>query len=944
MSRIRIALPAAVLATMMYVPAVLAQSNPQPVAAPSANDPLPVDPAVRVGRLENGLRYYVRANARPEKRAELILAVDAGSVLESEDQRGLAHFLEHMAFNGTRRFPKQELVKYLESIGMRFGADLNAYTSFDETVYMLTVPTDTGTALERGFDILEDWAGAQTLDAAEIDKERGVVIEEWRLGQGADARMRDRMFPVLFSGSRYAERLPIGTTRVLESFRPEVLARFYRDWYRPELMAVIAVGDFDAAEVERSIRERFGRIPASAGGPERPRFEVPPHATPLVSIVTDREATNSVVQLFFKRPSHAMRTVGDYRRSLVESLYNGMLNQRLSELAQQPDPPFLGAGGSSGTLVRSAEAYVLGAGVPDGGIVRGLDAVLTEAERVARHGFSATELERAKADLLRGYEVANAERDKSNSATYASEYVRAYLEDEPIPGIAYEFDLAGRALPAIAVEEVNGLARESMRGSLVIAVQAPAKDSAALPTEAELLAVFDAVRAKDIAPYRDLVAETPLVSARPAAGRVTGETRYDEVGVIEWSLSNGARVFLKPTQFKNDEVLFRAFSPGGASLAPDSLLLPAMLATTAVASGGLGDLSLVQLNKELSGKAVRVSPYIGDLDEGMSGQSSPRDMETMLQLAYLYFTSPRADADAFQSLRTRLQASIANRSADPRTAFVDTLQLTLAQHHPRAVPITAERIGTWQLDPSVAFYRDRFADAGDFTFVFVGSFDPNELRPLVEQWIAALPATGRVENGRDTGMRPPEGVIERTVRQGMEPKSETNIIFTGPFEYDRRNRHILSSLSAVLEMRLREVLREDLGGTYGVQLNQSTARLPYGRYSYSIAFGADPDRLDELTRVVFREIEKLQTDLIDAGTLATIRETQRRSWETSQTQNAFWLSQIAFTAQAGEDLDSVPEYVRMIDALTPEEIRVAARRYLRRDNYVRVSLLPEQKN
>jgi zinc protease len=328
----------------------------------------------------------------------------------------------------------------------------------------------------------------------------------------------------------------------------------------------------------------------------------------------------------------------------------------------------------------------------------------------------------------------------------------------------------------------------------------------------------------------------------------------------------------------------------------------------------------------------------------MTGQTAPRDLETLLQLTYLYFTAPRMDADAFQSLRTRIQASIANRSADPRTAFIDTLQLTLAQHHPRAVPITAERIAGWQLAPSLDFYRDRFADASDFTFVFVGSLDVNELRPLVEQWLAALPAAGRTETGRDVGITPPEGVINRVVRKGIEPKSETNIIFTGPFEYDRRNRHILSSLSAVLEMRLREVLREDLGGTYGVQLNQSTARVPHERYSYSVSFGANPDRLEELTRAVFQEIEKLKTDLVDAETLAKVKETQRRSWESSQTQNAFWLSQIAFTAQSGENLETVPEYVGMIDALTPEEIRVAARRYLRADNYVRVSLYPENRN
>jgi zinc protease len=911
-------------------------------AAAAPGDSLPVDPAVAVGTLDNGLRYYVRANGRPENRAELMLVVDAGSVLEEEDQRGLAHFLEHMAFNGTENFPKQALVSYLESIGMQFGADLNAYTSFDETVYMLTVPTDTGTALARGIQILEDWAHAQTLDRAEIDKERGVVIEEWRLGQGAASRMRDRMFPVLFQGSRYAERLPIGDPQVLESFDPETLERFYADWYRPELMAVIAVGDFDRAQVEAMIRERFSRIPPAAVDRARQAFGVPAHEQPLVSIVTDPEATNSVVNVFFKRPAQAMKTTSDYRRSLVESLYDGMLNGRLAEIAQRPEPPFLGAGGSSGTLVRTAEAYILGAGVADGGIERGLEAVLTEAERVARHGFSPTELEREKADLLRSYELAYNERDKTNSASYASEYVRAFLEDEPIPGIGYEFELARRAVPEIALAEVNALARESMLGSMVIAVQAPETPDVALPSEAQLLAIFDGVRAQDIGPWEDIVANVPLVASPPAPGRVTGETRHDAVGVVEWSLSNGARVFLKTTDFKNDEVLFRAFSPGGASLAADSLDLAALLAPAAVMQGGVGALSLVQLNKELAGKAVRVSPQIGEREEGLSGQAAPSDLETMLQLAYLYFTAPRADADAFQSFRSRVQASVANRDADPRTAFADTLQLTLAQYHSRARPITSERLAGWRLESSLDFYRERFADADDFTFVFVGNVEAPALRPLVEQWLASLPASERVDVPRDLGIRPPEGVVEKVVRKGIEPKSETQIVFTGPFDYDRRNRHILASLVAALDMRLRDALREDLGGTYGVQVGQSSAAEPAERYTVSISFGADPGRLEELTRAVFAEIEKLQTEPIDAETLGKVQEGQRRGWETSQTENAFWLSQISFTTQNGEDLALVPQYTQLVDALTADDIRMAAQRYLRTDNYVRVSLYPER--
>ena len=915
---------------------------PAPAQSQAAQgDTLPVDPSVRVGELANGLRYYVRANGQRPDRAELRLVVDAGSVLESEDQRGLAHFLEHMAFNGTERFPKQALVSYLESIGMQFGADLNAYTSFDETVYMLTVPTDTGTALTRGLDILEDWAHAQTLDRAEIDKERGVVVEEWRLGQGAQSRMMDETFPVLFHGSRYAERLPIGDPEVLRAFEPATLERFYRDWYRPELMAVIAVGDFDPAAIEAMIRERFSTIPAREG-PDRQAFAVPAHDDPLVSIATDPEATTSVVNVFFKRPAQQVHTVGDYRRSFVESLYDGMLSSRLSEIAQRPDPPFLGAGGGSGGLVRTAEAYTLAAAVPSGGIERGLETVLTEAERVARHGFSASELERQKADLLRSYEVAYNERDKTESGVYAAEYVRAFLEDEAIPGIAYEFELAKQILPGIALDELNAHARETMQGSMVIAVQAPERVDVPVPAEEVLLALFETVQAKDIGPWEDIVAEGPLVDDPPAPGRVVGESRHEEVGVVEWSLSNGARVFLKSTDFKNDEVLFRGFSPGGTSLAPDAVELSARMAVQAVGQGGVGDMSVIELQKALAGKAVGVAPLIGEREEGINGRAAPSDLETMLQLVHLYFTAPRADEEAFQSLRTRFQAQLANRDANPATAFGDTLTLTMSQHHPRRQPLTAQKLDDWELDESVDFYRERFADADDFTFVFVGNVDPNSLRPLVEQWLASLPALPRVDEPRDLGIRPPTGVVEKVVRKGIEPKSQTQIIFTGPFDYERRDRHILASLSAVLDMRLRDVLREDLGGTYGVQVGQSSFDEPEESYSFSVAFSADPGRLEELTRAVFEEIEKLQAEPVDAETLAKVKEGQRRSWEDSQTQNGFWLSQIAFTAENEEDFAGIPDYPQLVDALTAEDIRAAARQYLRRDNYVRVSLYPER--
>jgi len=911
-------------------------------AAPAARqDTLRLDPAVRTGVLPNGLHYYVRANRRPEQRAELRLVVHAGSILEDPDQRGLAHFVEHMAFNGTRNFPKQELVAYLESIGTRFGADLNAYTGFDETVYMLQVPTDTGSYLERGLAILEDWAHGQIFDAEEIEKERGVVIEEWRLGRGAGARMSDEMLPILLAGSRYAERLPIGTREVLESFQPDALRRFYSDWYRPDLMAVIAVGDFDAAGVERMIRERFSSIAAPAAPQPRPSYPVPDHEETLVATATDPEATGSSVSVFYKLPDQPVRTDTDYQRALAGRLHYGMLNARLSELAQKADPPFVAAIASRSSLFGVKDVYVIGADVAEGGVLRGLDAVLTEAERVARHGFTASELERQKASMLRAYEQAHIERENTFSSAYAAEYIAHFLRGDPSPGIEVEYALVQRFLPGIAIGEVEAFAREWMRdANRVIVAQAPERAGAGVPDDAPLLAAFDRVRNAEIAAYTDDVADGALVDRTPQPGRILEERAIPDIGATEWRLDNGVRVLIKPTDFQDDEILFGATSPGGLSQFADSLIVDARLAVTTIGSSGVGAMNLVQLQKALAGKVASVSPGLSELSESLGGRASTADIETLLQLVYLYFTAPRTDVQALESLRDRLQAALTQQAADPAAAFGDTLTLTLAQHHPRVRLMKPETLDEWDFDNAFALYRDRFADAGDFTFVFVGNIDPATLRPLVEQWIASLPATGRSERAIDRGVRPPDAVIEKIVRKGVEPKAQTTLVFTGPFQYNRRNSYILGALGEALDVRLREVLREDLGGTYGAGVSASTAREPWQNFRVTISFGSAPDRADELTRTVFDEIQKLRSQGPDSTTLANIKEKHRRAYETNLRENGFWLGQILTAVQLGTEFRAINEFPALVDSLTAQDLRDAAR-LLSDNRYVRVSLLPE---
>lgn len=925
--------------------ALLAVPHSVAAQAPALDNPLPVDTLVTVGTLENGLRYYIRENIRPENRAELRLVVRTGSVLEDDDQQGLAHFVEHMAFNGTRHFAKQDLVNYLELTGMRFGPDLNAYTNFDETVYMLHVPTDSQEIFETAFQILQDWAEGLTLDSVEIDKERGVVIEEWRLGQGAWARLRDRQFPIIFRGSRYADRLPIGKREILESFDHEALRRFYRDWYRPDLMAVIAVGDFDAGQVQALVHRYFGPIAPHPSPRERPTFAVPDHDEPLFAIATDPEATGSNVSVLFKQALRNHGTYGAFRQNLVEALFTSMLNARFFELSQQADPPFLGASSGQGRFIGAKEVFSLGAAVSSGGIERGLEALLTEAERVARFGFTVTELERHKIRRLRFLERAYDEREKTNSGRYAGEYVRSFLVGEAIPGIELELALHREFLPEIETEEVNRLARQWITPhNRVIVVSAPDKADVPVPTREQLELVFDRVVETPIEPYVDAATDAPLVATMPTPSPVIEEHTLPEIGVTVWRLANGVDVFLKPTDFKDDEILFDGTSPGGYSLASDENHVSAYFSDVIVAQSGVGPFNAVDLEKVLTGTAVRVRPWVGATEEGLSGSASPKDVETMFQLIHLYFVEPREDSTTFMAVRSQFLSFAEDRQASPDAAFRDTIQVTMAQHHPRERPLTPELVEAIDLGNAVAFYRDRFADASDFTFFFVGNMTLDSIRPLVETYLGGLPSIDRVETWRDVGIDPPTGVVERAVYRGLEPKSRTEIIFTGVFDDSRRNRYALRSMAASLQIRLREVLREDLGGTYSIAVHAGSSIAPDTTYSVHISFGAAPQRLDDLTQVVFREIAALNENGPTDSTVQKVREAQRRSRETNLRQNRYWIGQLVAAHRYGTDPLNILTYEELIDALNTDTIRDAARRYLRTDNYVRVSLYPERQN
>ena len=908
---------------------------------------MPVDPQITMGKFPNGLRYYIRNNKKPEKRAELRLVVKAGSILEDDDQQGLAHLVEHMAFNGTSHFPKNELVAFIESLGMRFGADVNAYTSFDETVYMLTVPTDKPETIDKGLLVLEDWAHNLSFDPVEIDKERGVVMEEWRLGRGAGARMRDKLFPVLLKGSHYADRLPIGKPEIIQNGKAARLKQFYADWYRPDLMAVVAVGDFDKAAIEKMITTHFASMPAATKPRPRTSYDVPDHADTSYAVATDKETNTTIVEVDTLLPARPEGTVGAYRQKTVDRLFSGMLSARFSELAQKPDAPFIQAFTGRGSFfARSKDSASLVAIVREGNIERTLNALLSEAERVERFGFTATELDRQKLSVLRNYERNAVEKENTLSASRANEYVRNFLQNETLPTPDDEYALHKRFLPEVTLAEINKLATEWFPDhNRMVLIQAPAKAGVEVPDEAKLAAVIkaSAAAAKDLKPYVDTMGNAALLESNPAPGKIAKTATKDAIGVTEWELSNGVKVILKPTTFKEDEILFRATSPGGTSLASDQDYIPADSADQVITAGGVGKFNAIDLRKFMTGKVASASPFISEVQEGLTGSSSRRDMETMFQLIYLRFTQPRADATAFTVQANQMKSFLANQSVIPEFAFFNALTTTRYQNHLRRRPDTVETIDAWNLDKSLAFYKDRFADASDFTFVFVGSFDLATIKPLVEHYLGSLPSIHRKESWKDVGVRTPAGVVEKRVEKGIEPKSRSAIVFGGPFEFDQAHRIEIRAMAEILQRRLLEAIREELGGTYGITANAGYERVPKPTYSLTIQFGSAPNRTDDLIKRVFQEIESLKTNGPTDQQLTDEKETLLREFETNIKLNNYLVNQISLRYENGDDpagLWLIPDFYNKIDKAM---IQQAAKTYLNTNNYVEVMLFPEKK-
>jgi zinc protease len=918
------------------------------VASYGLSQQMPVDPEVLVGTLPNGLRYYVRANGKPGHRAELRLVVKAGSVLEDDGQQGLAHFVEHMEFEGTRHFPRQSIVDFLSSLGLTIGPDANAATSYDDTQYTLRVPTDVPGVLDRALLVLEDWAQGASFDQGGIDHERGIVLSEWRMHLGAGERTQDKVRRVQLEGSRYADRPPIGNPDIIEHAQREQLTRFYRDWYRPDLMAVIVVGDVDRDAVAAMIKEHFSSLSSPSPKRPRPAFDVPDHPGTRYTVVTDKETTATAVQISDLRPARNQGSVGGYRELMLDQLFAGMLGARLDEISQSANPPFLRAAAGRGLFptAKTRDEAVLQALVSNDGVVRGVDALVTELQRVARFGFTATELARVKQAMMLGSERVVTESPDRESSSRADEYTRNFLEDEALPTIWQELAFHRRFVPGITLSEVNALTKDWFpdRNRLIV-VSAPEAAGVVLPDQAQLASAVKTAAAKRLEAYVDAAAGEALMDAPPPGGTIVKTTPRQEAGIIEWTLSNGATVVLKPTRLKEDQILFRATAPGGTSLASDADFIPARVADAVVPAGGAGRFSGVMLDKILAGKAVAVTPFIDEIAEGMAGGSTPQDLETMFQLMYLRFTQPRADPTAFAAMASQARGLLANQMASPDVVFSQAVDAALSRNSPRRQPERPATVDQWDLAKSLAFYKARFADASNFRFVFVGSFTPEVIKPLVETYIASLPATHAHESWRDLGIAPPAGVVEKTIEKGIAPKSEVAIVLSGPFTYDDAHKLGLRTMTYVLQSRLLDTIRQELGGTYSITATPDAEKFPRAEYSVRIGWTCDPARTATLVQRVFEEIAFVRATPLSPEQVTIIRDGLLREFERNSQDNGYLLNQISRRYEDGDEADvaAVENLPERITALTGDAIQQAAQTYLDTANYVKVTLMPETK-
>lgn len=903
---------------------------------------LPFDKDVKVGQLKNGFKYYIRKNVEPEKRVTMFLGIKVGSILETEEERGLAHFLEHMNFNGLKHFPKNDLVNYLQKAGVRFGSDLNAYTSFEETVYQLPIPSDDPELLKNGLQVMRDWAQDALLTTEEIDKERGIIMEEMRGSRGASQRMQDKFLPVLLNGSLYANRLPIGTEEVVMGFKPDLIRDFHAKWYRPDLQSIVIVGDIDVDQIEKEVFRLFSDMKTPQNAVERTAHNVDLLNKNQFLVVTDPEMPSTVGQIIIKHPEEKVNTVGDYRTSLMKSIFNQMISARLREISQQPNPPFIQSGISIGSLFGGLDNLSASFVAKPGMFEEGLKATVRELDRFQKFGFTDSEFKRSIVAFEKGNETNYRERDKRKSDSYVSTYLNHFLKDEPALSNEDRYQITKQLLPTLTLKEVEAIGRRFYTdNNRDIIILGPEKDKATLPQEEQVNAWLAEVDNEKLTAYEDKVSDLPLLAAQPVKGTIKSTKEIAGIGTKELVLSNGVKVLLKPTTFKNDQILISAFSPGGTSLYSDAEYLTASNGASFVNSSGVGQLNAVELRKYLTGKNVNISTYIGERSEGMSGSSDKEGLKTAFEMIYGYFTAPRLEDDVFQSGIARTLSSMQNREDDPDFVFSDVMTRTLYNDNVRRTIPSLEQVKNINQKRALEIFKERFADASDFTFTLVGSFTEEEIKPYLEQYLAALPNLGRKEAAKDLGIVEPTKGVEKIVRKGKEAKAQVQMSYYGDYNYSEKENMNFDALESVLSITLLERLREDESGVYGTGARGSSSKYPKGRYSFSIGFGTSVDKYESLMNSAIDEVNKIKTNGPKQTDIDKFVIEQKRQLELQLKENGFWMGQISGAYQNNEDPTYILRYLNELEKVTVQSVKEVAEKYLKSERLFKFILLPE---
>jgi zinc protease len=907
---------------------------------------IPLDPNVKTGKLKNGLTYYIKRNTKPENKVDLRLVINAGSILEDDKQLGLAHFMEHMNFNGTKRFPKNKLVDYLQSIGVKFGQHLNAYTSFDETVYFLPIPSDSPEKLENGFNIIEDWAFNANLTPEEIDKERGVVLEEYRLGLGAQKRMMGKFLPKLMYKSHYADRLPIGKKEILEKFKYDELISFYKDWYRPDLMCVIVVGDIDVAEMEKKIKTHFENYQNPKNEKVRKTYDVPDHKETLVAIESDKEASSTQIQLLYKDYGLPKKeiTVGDYREKLAEGLFTTMLNNRLQELTNTATPPFTyGYSFHGGTYARTKEAYQSFAMVQEDKQLSAITVLATENERAKKFGFSEAELNRAKAEFIAQYEKAYNDRDKTNSDSFVGEFQANFLEDVPAPGIDWEFTTVKKTLPSIALKDVNEFIKGYVKAdNRVVIITGPEKEGLKKVTEQEVLNALN-VNSEAITPYKESEVTLGLLKSDVKPGSVLKKETNAKIGTTTLFLSNGAKVTYKKTDFKNDEILMEDVSFGGSNLYSNEDLKKVQFANGALTAAGFSGLKLNDINKFMSGKIATTNPYIGATTEGLRGNATPKDLEYLFQTVYAYFTDLNIDKEAYDGYKQKQSAYFKNLSSQPNVFFQQEFYGYLNQENPRYNGLFPDEKAWEQTDYELAYkkYKERFANAGDFEFYFVGNVDDTMMETFAAKYLASLPSSAKKEKAVDLGYRMLKGDLKKVVNKGKDPKSNVTIMYYGDAVYSPKEAASMEALGEILSIKLIEELRENESGVYGVNARGSMSKVPNGSYNFSIGFPCGPENAEKLTASALKELQKIIDNGPEEKDLLKFKEAELLEYKKNIKENRFWISNFTKAYVNSSDPADILLEEEKINTITAKDIQNVAKKYLTKDKAIGM-LMPEK--